>query len=180
MPSTGPNSRRGKAVSNRNSSKHGILSDAPVVVEIGEDYNEWERHRVGTIESLGAEGHIEIVLAERIANLLWRLKRLERYETEMIMARLSRIPDQMRFLVSAGKALVGLSPEQVVTPQAIDAEVARRLIPDDDTVKTIMRYEVSLHRQCIQMFHELEAMQTRRKGGASPLARMDFSGPPGA
>ncbi|HEY8765756.1 MAG TPA: hypothetical protein VIP09_00605 [Dehalococcoidia bacterium] len=84
MPQTGPKSHRGKAVSNRNSSKHGILSDAPVVVEIGEDYNEWERHRVGTIESLGAEGHIEIVLAERIANLLWRLKRLERYETEMI------------------------------------------------------------------------------------------------
>jgi len=58
--------------------------------------------------------------------------------------------------------------------------VARRLIPDDDTVKTIMRYEVSLHRQCIQMFHELEAMQTRRMGGSSPLARLDVSGAPGA
>jgi hypothetical protein len=42
-----------------------------------------------------------------------------------------------------------------------------------------MRYEVSLHRQCIQMFHELEAMQTRRKGGSSPLARLDVSGAPG-
>jgi hypothetical protein len=63
-----------------NASKHAILSDAPVVLEIGEVYKEWERHRVGTIASLHAEGHIEIVLAERIANLFWRIKRLERYE----------------------------------------------------------------------------------------------------
>ena len=86
----------------------------------------------------------------------------------------------MSSLAAAGKALVGLSVEQVITPDAVDAQVARRLIPDDDTVKTIMRYEVSLHRQFIQILHELEAMQSRRKGVASPLARMDFSGPPGA
>ncbi len=52
-----------------NASKHDILSDAPVGLEIGEVYKEWERHRVGTIGSLDVEGHIEIVLAERIANL---------------------------------------------------------------------------------------------------------------
>jgi len=69
MPTTGPRSQSGKAVSKRNASKHGILSDAPVVVLIDEDPREWERHRVGTIESLNAEGHIEIVIAERIANL---------------------------------------------------------------------------------------------------------------
>jgi hypothetical protein len=176
MPQTGPKSRRGKAVSLRNSWKHGIKSDAPVVVDVGEDLREWERHRVATIESLGAEGHIEILFAERIANLFWRLKRLERYETEMIIERLSRIPDQMQFLAQAGKALVGLSREQVITREAVDNQVRRRLIPEDDVVVTITRYESSLHRQCIQNLHELEAMQTRRKGGTSPLARLDVTG----
>ena len=33
-----------------------------------------------------------------------------------------------------------------------------------------MRYEAHLHRLYIQTLHELEAAQTRRKGGTSPLA----------
>jgi hypothetical protein len=176
MPKTGPKSPRGKAVSRRNSWKHGIKSDAPVVVEINEDPREWERHRVATIESLEAEGHIEILFAERIANLFWRLKRLEHYETEMIIVHLSGIPDRMEVLVTAGKAWSGLSREQVVTPEALDNEVRRRLIPADDVVATITRYESSLHRQLTQTLHELEAMQTRRKGGTSPLARLDVTG----
>jgi hypothetical protein len=176
MPKAGPKSPRGKAVSRRNSWKHGIKSDAPVVVEINEDPREWERHRVATIESFEAEGHIEILFAERIANLFWRLKRLERYETEMIIADLSGIPEHMELLVSTGKAWAGLSREQVVTPQAVDNQVIRRLIPAPNVVATITRYESSLHRQLIQLLHELEAMQTRRKGGSSPLARLDVTG----
>ncbi|HVG36503.1 MAG TPA: hypothetical protein VNA10_02100 [Thermoplasmata archaeon] len=43
----------------------------------------------------------------------------------------------------------------------------------------IMRYEAHLHRLYIQTLHELEAVQTRRKGGTSPLARIDITGPPG-
>jgi hypothetical protein len=179
MPKAGPNTARGKAISRRNASKHGIHSVAPVVQGIDEDPREWERHRLGMIDSLEPENHLEIVLVERLANILWRLKRLERYETEMIIAQLNRVPDVMASLALAGKALVGLSREQVITREAVDAQVTRRSIPDDETVTTITRYEVSLHRQFIQIFHELEAMQTRRKGGASPLARMDFSGPPG-
>jgi hypothetical protein len=54
------------------------------------------------------------------------------------------------------------------------------LIPEDEVVATIMRYEASLHRQAIQFLHELEAMQTRRKGGTSPLARLDITGAPGS
>jgi hypothetical protein len=42
-----------------------------------------------------------------------------------------------------------------------------------------MRYEAHLHRQYIQTLHELEAIQIRRKGGTSPLARLDIIGAPG-
>ena len=179
MAQSGTRSRRGTAVSRRKSWKHGIKSDAPVVVEINEDPREWERHRVATIDSLGAEGHVEILLAERIANLFWRLKRLERYETEMILVSLSQIPDHMEFIAAMSKKLVGQSREQAITIQAVDKQVSYRLIPGDDVINTIMRYEASLHRQCIQNLHELEAMQARRKGGTAPLARLDITGHPG-
>jgi hypothetical protein len=36
-----------------------------------------------------------------------------------------------------------------------------------------------LHRQYIQTLHELEAMQARRRGERTPLARLDITGAPG-
>jgi hypothetical protein len=66
-----------------NATRHGIRSPAPVVpgVEKGED---WEEHRDGVLDSLSPEGHLEMVLAERVALLSWRLHRVTRYETESI------------------------------------------------------------------------------------------------
>jgi hypothetical protein len=43
----------------------------------------------------------------------------------------------------------------------------------------IMRYEAHLHRLYIQSLRELEAIQIRRRGGTSPLARLDITGAPG-
>ncbi len=54
-----------------------------------------------------------------------------------------------------------------------------RTLPGRDVLDKIMRYEAHLHRLYIQTLHELEAIQTRRQGGHSPLARLDISGPPG-
>jgi hypothetical protein len=45
---------------------------------------DWELHLAGTLESLSPEGHLETVLAERVALLSWRLHRVVRYETESI------------------------------------------------------------------------------------------------
>ncbi len=45
-------------------------------------------------------------------------------------------------------------------------------------LRVATRYEAFLHHQWLQTQHELEAMQTRRRGGTSPLARLDIIGPP--
>jgi hypothetical protein len=49
-----------------------------------EKKEDWEKHRDGVLESLQPEGHLELVLAERVALLSWRLQRVTRYETESI------------------------------------------------------------------------------------------------
>jgi hypothetical protein len=41
-----------------------------------------------------------------------------------------------------------------------------------------MRYETHLHRQWVQTLHELEALQQRRKGLPTHLARLDISASP--
>ena len=79
----GPATQEGKEVVKWNAVQHGIRSPAPVVpgVETRED---WEEHRDGILESLQPEGHLELVLAERVALLSWRLHRVIRYETEAV------------------------------------------------------------------------------------------------
>ncbi|MEK7247128.1 MAG: hypothetical protein AAB092_01520, partial [Chloroflexota bacterium] len=56
--------------------------------------------------------------------------------------------------------------------------VVARLLPGDLTGPPAMRYEAHLHRQWLQTQHELEAMQARRRGESTPLARMDVINAP--
>jgi hypothetical protein len=51
-----------------------------------------------------------------------------------------------------------------------------RLLPDEKTLEKIARYEAHLSRGLYQAMHELEALQTKRSGGAAPLARVDVQG----
>jgi hypothetical protein len=79
----GPVTQEGKEVVKWNAVQHGIRSPAPVVPGV-EEKADWEQHRDGIMESLQPEGHLEFVLAERVALLSWRLHRVIRYETESI------------------------------------------------------------------------------------------------
>jgi hypothetical protein len=90
----GPVSQEGKEVVRWNATRHGIRSPAPVVpgVEKAED---WEEHRDGVLESLSPEGHLETVLAERVALYSWRLNRVIRYETESIALYQERVEDDL-------------------------------------------------------------------------------------
>src|ERR671919_3070791 len=82
-PTGGPKTPGGKGVPPKNPPRHGIRSPAPVVPGL-EKAEDWEEHRDGVLESLSPEGHLELVLAERVAVLSWRLHRVTRYERETI------------------------------------------------------------------------------------------------
>ncbi len=90
----GPETQEGKEVVRWNATRHGIRSPAPVIpgVEKAED---WEKHRDGVLESLQPEGHLEEMLAERVALLSWRLHRITRYETETIALSQERVEDDL-------------------------------------------------------------------------------------
>ncbi len=51
-----------------------------------------------------------------------------------------------------------------------------RPLPDDKTLEKVARYEAHLSRGLYKALHELEALQTRRLGSSSPLARLDVDG----
>ena len=103
MTNGGPTTQSGKAVVCWNATRHGISSPAPVVPGL-ERYEDWEGHRNGMLESLQPHGHLETVLAERVAILSWRLHRVTRYESGAIATSQERVEedvnDDLRFLIS--------------------------------------------------------------------------------
>lgn len=81
--SGGPRTEAGKEAARWNSTRHGIRSPAPVVPGL-ERTEDWQEHLAGVLDSLMPIGHLETVLAERVALLCWRLHRVTRYETAAI------------------------------------------------------------------------------------------------
>ena len=87
-----PKTQEGKQVVRWNATRHGISSPAPVVPGL-ESTEDWQAHGEGVLESLQPEGHLQTVLAERVALLLWRLHRVTKFETQAIATAQETIED---------------------------------------------------------------------------------------
>jgi hypothetical protein len=109
----GPKTEEGKEVVRWNATRHGIRSPAPVVPGV-EKKEDWEEHRDGVLESLAPVGHLEEVLAERVALLSWRLNRVTRYETESIALYQEKAEDDLADKRRFGSRVLGAAhPEDV-------------------------------------------------------------------
>jgi hypothetical protein len=84
MRKGGPRTTQGKAVVAYNAISHGVCAAAPVIPGV-ERPRDWEAHRAGIRASLQPVGSLETELAERVALLLWRLRRIARFETAAIL-----------------------------------------------------------------------------------------------
>ena len=61
--------------------------------------------------------------------------------------------------------------------KAIISKRRLNIIPQEDVLQKISRYEAHLSREMYKALHELEALQARRNGGSAPLARIDVQTP---
>ena len=162
-----------------NAIKHGITSNSPVIPGI-EDEAAWQRHRDGIRDSLGCEGLFEEVFAERVASLTWRLYRVVRFEVTSTMNRIEGVAQELATLRSYAAGVLARGEIIEADPKEVDERQFSQVLPPDADLDRIMRYEPILHRQLIQMLHELQAHQDRRKGLPAHLARLDISSPPSA
>jgi hypothetical protein len=76
--STGPRTPEGKAIVAQNAVRHGLTAQRVIVK--GEDPGKFALYREGMLEDLEPMGSVEALLAERVVNLAWRLRRAERLE----------------------------------------------------------------------------------------------------
>jgi hypothetical protein len=114
LKSTGPRTVAGKALVRLNAVRHGLRA-ATVVVPGLEAPAEWERFRADAVASLSPVGALEETLAERAAALLWRLRRVERFES---------------LSVAADQAALEIPPRPHSTEDSID----QILHEDEDTM----------------------------------------------
>jgi hypothetical protein len=175
----GPRTPEGKAVSRYNATKFGIYSESPVLPMV-ENEKDWQRHREGIFASLQPQNFLEAEIVEQIAVNRWRLKRIIRYEREVVTK--SQIDAPYEWAETER-----LRGHQIPTNVAdFDDDMLRgilqtvmaHLLPDEHALKKINRYDGRLHRQTLQLLHELEAMQSRRRGQPANLARIDLHGMP--
>jgi hypothetical protein len=96
LRSTGPRSPLGKAIVGQNPARHGLYSASPVIHGL-ESPAAWEQHRCSTIASCAPVGQLETDLAERVALILWRLKRITRYERDVTTSSHGRAFDDLNY-----------------------------------------------------------------------------------
>ncbi len=61
--------------------------------------------------------------------------------------------------------------------KAVISKRRQHIPPNEDHIQKISRYEAHLSREMYKALHELEALQARRNGKDSPLARVDLQIP---
>ena len=78
--------------------------------------------------------------------------------------------------VASHEAKVAEEQAQRVQQQIVKRRRAK-ILPSADDLQKIGRYESHLSKEMYRALHELEALQERRIGGRSPLARLDVQLP---
>lgn len=80
---TGPRTEDGKAVVGRNAITYGLFSPRPVIPGVESD-DAWTAYRTALVDSLAPADQLQADLAERAALCLWRLRRVDRYEADVV------------------------------------------------------------------------------------------------
>ena len=130
VPRGGPQTPEGKEVARWNATRHGISSPAPVVPGL-ETEGDWQEHREAILEHYSPEGALQFELAERVALLTWRLRRVTRYETQSVAISQEQVEEDFhsfeRLMASMrGEGLAATTHPQDIRAEAADAKRAER------------------------------------------------------
>jgi len=123
----GPQTPEGKKVARWNASSHGISSPAPVVPGLERD-EDWQEYREAILEHYSPDGPVEHELAERVAVLTWRLRRVTRYEAQSIAISQEKVEDDYHSLASLRASMRGEGVPATTHPNDIrfEARYAKR------------------------------------------------------
>jgi hypothetical protein len=144
--STGPRTPEGKVAASRNSIRHGVYSEAILV--LGEEQADFDALRDGMAESLRPIGSLEEGLVDRLSRLWWRLERAGKAEKEALQAGAEYAQRQQQRRISEPSHVAFLT----WTTNGCNH------------LERLGRYETQLEKSFFRILHELERLQARRQG----------------
>ena len=184
----GPKTAKGKAAVRLNAVKHGVLAQTPVLPLV-ESLEEWEELRQDVLDWFDLKGAFQESLGERVVGLIWRLKRAGRAETEATHHYQKDVPDDWK----SSMQMEGLPIPDRKTRDRVKEEyrmLMARLLPGDETMDKILRYESKLHRYLLQTLYMIlvvKGLKQARSGRFYGVAELNppeiskrMGTPPGA
>ena len=141
--STGPKTEEGQKISSQNATKHGFYSKDIIIKSpnLTENHDDYENLVVSLFNEFQPVGEFQEQLVFKIANCLWRSRRVIRAETACINERLE---DNIKY------------------DSTLDPNIST--IPIDFYAKLFLRYEMRLDRQltrCYQMLTHNQKLHQR-------------------
>jgi len=150
--STGPRTPEGKEKACQNAVKHGLFAREGVIR--GEDEDEFEMHREMLLDQLNPVGALEEILAARIVDLSWRLKRAAQDQSEAFVALYDR-----------------QTPEAEEPPEPAERAgmIGRMILEDfsqDAVLERLLRYERRIESSLYRTLNELRRVHDQLQKAA--------------
>jgi hypothetical protein len=194
----GPKTPAGKARVSRNAVKHGILAETPVLMRV-ESQEKWEALKRDVFEFFDLQGPMLESLGTRAAGLIWRLDRASRFETEATAQYIEEVPeDWYRSMKLEGRRVSVLRDGPAGPPFAAaqdrpqderditkaDVEemyrmMMARLLPGDEVMGKVMRYETKVHRFLMQTLYQIMILKGLKRQMTSRFFGVAELNPPG-
>jgi hypothetical protein len=159
--STGPQTVEGKAAVSQNAVKHGLLAQSVIKGENEADYVAFHDKMVAEMKPVGPT---EILLAERIVSLWWRLERAEHIQNQALDVMIARDEpsplqkDLQKWMPkNIGPDTRGAGPE-LVLGRAIIKDYS-----DSKVLDRLMLYERRIENSLTKSTRELERRQIIRQ-----------------
>lgn len=146
--SHGPATPDGRAISSRNSLRHGLRAKSILIP--GESRHEFQTLLDDYVDQFQPQGPVQFDLVQTMAIARWRLNRLLAIEAALID---NQLEDSAEYL-DQHKARYN--------PQQRAAYVFRRLADDGKSLALALRYEGALNRSFEQAFKQLRQLQSVR------------------
>ena len=159
---TGPKTPEGKDAVGRNAVTHGLTSYSGLLP--GEKLEDFSDLRARVLAELAPDSAIEIELAERIASLLWRLRRVPAFEAALLAWTHACTAEMNPFMPHEPRLIPWRDRNRkiLVLGRALDEFLKEGL------GGKLSRYETALQRQLSALMLDLRRMQARRKAQGSP------------
>lgn len=168
--STGPNTPEGKAVACRNAIKHGLHACDIVLKSphLSEDRTQYEKLLDSLIDEFKPQGILQEHLVLKIANALWRYRRVINAETARINRQLETTSDHIeRGLYDSIHD--DAEPDDDSTARRHADILGSKSMPSESHRETLQRYEMRLDRQLTRAYRLLFQLQLAQSSKTLPI-----------